>query len=113
MITGFEISENKGSPIGNSSLGLISLEEFLLRGLETPEHIITEFKIGYANAPIVIYEGSYLEVKDKDTLSFISKDSMVTSYCGFTPGLIGNIELSILHVYYLELFNSLYWKPYL
>lgn len=96
--------------VGKSTLGLISLDEFIIRGLESPEHIPTVFKLGYADQPIVRFTGSYLKVKDS-YLTFVSKGVETLEVCSYIDNIVGKIRILAEHINYLEFFNSHNWRP--
>jgi len=87
----------------------MNVEEFILKGLESPEHINTKFKLNYDTQSIIQFKGSYLRVKG-DCLTFISEEAKALEDCSFLVNIIGRVEIPIKHIYYLELSNSYNWK---
>jgi len=94
---------------GNSSLGYLSLEEFLLKAIEAPEHIPTRFKLGYKENLIDLYEGVYIQVKD-DIFSF--KSLGISNQCSISSSKTGLITIPVKYIYFIEIYpNSYNWKP--
>lgn len=93
--------------MGTSSFGYLSLELFLLKAIESPEHVPIRFKLSYKDIDISLYEGINLKVIN-DIFNF--NNLGISNQCSVFSSLIGLISIPVPQINYIEIL-SYHWKP--